>query len=177
MSILKDSGNRREFETGAVRDMAEGKGRYDLLPWYGIREVALQCEYGAVKYGERNVDKGIPQKFLIDSAFRHLSKYASGETDEDHLRAAGWNILWALQQRTTHPELIEAPLPGVGLRTTDDRKHEFHEEAKKDTDDTYLFVNNIKIPAPVVPDMLRYSTPCNCTSDDTRSQIGKERFE
>lgn len=31
MEIL-DSGNRREFETGAVRDMAEGKGRLDLLP-------------------------------------------------------------------------------------------------------------------------------------------------
>jgi len=30
-SIL-DSGNRREFETGAVRDMGEGKGRCDLLP-------------------------------------------------------------------------------------------------------------------------------------------------
>lgn len=29
---LKDSGNRREFETGAVRDMAEGKGRCDLMP-------------------------------------------------------------------------------------------------------------------------------------------------
>ena len=29
---IKDSGNRREFDTGAVRDMAEGKGRCDLLP-------------------------------------------------------------------------------------------------------------------------------------------------
>lgn len=29
---IKDSGNRREFETGAVRDMAEGKGRCDLMP-------------------------------------------------------------------------------------------------------------------------------------------------
>lgn len=29
---IKDSGNRRTFESGAVRDMAEGKGRCDLLP-------------------------------------------------------------------------------------------------------------------------------------------------
>lgn len=29
---LKDSGERRSFETGAVRDKAEGKGRCDLLP-------------------------------------------------------------------------------------------------------------------------------------------------
>lgn len=30
--MLKDSGARREFTTGAVRDIAEGKGRCDLLP-------------------------------------------------------------------------------------------------------------------------------------------------
>lgn len=29
---IKDSGNRREFDSGAVRDIAEGKGRCDLLP-------------------------------------------------------------------------------------------------------------------------------------------------
>ena len=32
MAELKDSGVRREFESGAVRDIAEGKGRCDLLP-------------------------------------------------------------------------------------------------------------------------------------------------
>lgn len=29
---IKDSGNRRSFDTGAVRDMQEGKGRCDLMP-------------------------------------------------------------------------------------------------------------------------------------------------
>jgi hypothetical protein len=30
--MIKDSGTRREFGTGAVRDIQEGKGRCDLLP-------------------------------------------------------------------------------------------------------------------------------------------------
>lgn len=30
--MIKDSGERREFSTGAVRDIQEGKGRCDLLP-------------------------------------------------------------------------------------------------------------------------------------------------
>lgn len=30
--MIKDSGSRREFDTGAVRDIQEGKGRCDLLP-------------------------------------------------------------------------------------------------------------------------------------------------
>ena len=29
---IKDSGARREFESGAVRDIQEGKGRMDLVP-------------------------------------------------------------------------------------------------------------------------------------------------
>ena len=29
---IKDSGERRQFDTGAVRDIQEGKGRCDLLP-------------------------------------------------------------------------------------------------------------------------------------------------
>ena len=103
--MIKDSGERTEFSTGAVRDMKKGKGRMDLLPWYGIMEVSKHCEEGAEKYGEHNVDKGIPLHSLLDSASRHLAKVMCGETDEDHLRAAAWNILWALNQRTTHPEL------------------------------------------------------------------------
>ena len=30
--MIQDSGTRREFESGAVRDIQEGKGRCDLLP-------------------------------------------------------------------------------------------------------------------------------------------------
>lgn len=32
VSIIKDSGERRVFETGAVRDITEDKGRCDLMP-------------------------------------------------------------------------------------------------------------------------------------------------
>ena len=79
---IKDSGERTEFTTGAVRDMHAGKGRFDLLPWHAIHEVAKHCEEGALKYGERNVDRGIPQHSFIDSATRHLVKYIHNETDE-----------------------------------------------------------------------------------------------
>ena len=36
---IKDSGDRTEFDTGAVRDMREGKGRCDLMPL----EVVAKC--------------------------------------------------------------------------------------------------------------------------------------
>ena len=108
MEIL-DSGNRREFETGAVRDMAEGKGRMDLLPWAAIMEVSKHCEAGAVKYGEHNIDKGIPTHSLCDSAARHLAKYLDGWEDEPHLLAATWNLLWAIQMTLKKPEMVDTP--------------------------------------------------------------------
>lgn len=128
--MIKDSGDRTEFETGAKRDMHAGKGRMDLLPWYGIMEVSKHCEEGALKYGEHNVDKGIPLHSLLDSAARHLAKYMVGMNDEDHLRAACWNLLWALNQRETHPEL-------------DDRFAVKVEEAREDKED-YRFSTEVK---------------------------------
>ena len=106
---IADSGDRTKFETGAVRDMHGGKGRFDLLPWAAIWEVARHCENGAVKYGERNVNRGIPVHSLLDSAFRHLCRYMEGETDEPHLVAAAWNILWAIWMEIKHPNMQDIP--------------------------------------------------------------------
>lgn len=44
---IKDSGNRTEFSTGAVRDIQEGKGRCDLMPLDVIGEV-LAGGHGAI---------------------------------------------------------------------------------------------------------------------------------
>lgn len=106
---IKDSGERTTFSTGAVRDMHEGKGRMDLLPWAAIIEVSKHCENGAKKYGEHNVDRGIPTHSLLDSAMRHAAKYLDGQDDEDHLLAAAWNLLWAVQMRCKNPECVDTP--------------------------------------------------------------------
>lgn len=119
VSMIKDSGNRREFETGAKRDCAEGKGRFDLMPWAAIMEVSKHCENGAKKYGEHNVDKGLPISSFMDSAMRHLAKHIDGWTDEPHLLAAAWNILWAIQTEIKHPELIDIPWKDEKLTNED----------------------------------------------------------
>lgn len=106
---IKDSGDRTQFESGAVRDMHEGKGRMDLLPWAAIMEVSKHCENGAKKYGEHNVDRGIPTSSLCDSAARHLAKYLEGWVDEPHLVSAAWNLLWAIQMEIKHPEVVNTP--------------------------------------------------------------------
>ena len=48
---IRDSGNRRSFDSGAVRDIAKGKGRCDLLPLgvanYVIDEITGEDCYGS----------------------------------------------------------------------------------------------------------------------------------
>lgn len=114
MFEIKDSGDRTQFKDSqgndiGQRDMHIGKGRLDLLPCTAILELAKHCENGALKYGERNVDKGIPQHSFIDSGLRHLFKYLRGDRDENHLVAALWNIAWCVEQEYTKPHLQDIP--------------------------------------------------------------------
>ena len=169
---VHDSGERREFASGARRDMAEGKGRCDLLPfdevaavisafrkewfahggvrpaqrdteeaflksvnpmvgtefdftrseyrraileaagkfafivWDGIEtavlDLAVHFEVGALKYEDRNWEKGVPAHSFLDSAVRHYLKWQRGDRDEDHASACLWNLVclaWTLKNR------------------------------------------------------------------------------
>jgi hypothetical protein len=111
---IKDSGERTQFydkdgnET-AVRDMHEGKGRFDLLPMCVLTRLAQHYENGCKKYGDRNWEKGIPCHSFADSAFRHLVKYMDGWDDEDHLISAIWNLCGLAWNEEKRPDLMDIP--------------------------------------------------------------------
>ena len=110
MTKLPDSGKRAEFATGAVRDRAPGKGRFDLLSPKAENRMALRAEGGAIKYKDgRNWEKGMPWSEFVDSAKRHINQYLSGDNTEDHLAAAAWNICALMHMEETHPELCDIP--------------------------------------------------------------------
>lgn len=90
--ITKDSGERRKFNTGAQRDVVDGKGRYDLISPIMIERLAKLLQRGAEKYNDRNWEKGMPLSVYMDSGMRHLFKFLEGHKDEDHLIAAIWNL-------------------------------------------------------------------------------------
>jgi len=108
-TCFKDGGCRTEFGTGAVRDTAEQKGRFDLLPADAIRQLARVMETGCQKYGDRNWEQGIPLYRFVDSALRHLCCLLAGMTDEPHLPMAMWNIACAIQ---TEIWIRRGELPG-----------------------------------------------------------------
>jgi hypothetical protein len=107
-STIKDSGRREDFSTGSRRDIRDGKGRFDLLPARALFRIARHFEAGAKKYGDRNWEKGQPLSRYLDSALRHLACHMRGDRDEDHLAAAGWNILCLID---TYERVSENKLP------------------------------------------------------------------
>ena len=109
MYNILDSGERTEFESGAVRDMHEGKGDMASLPNSAILRLSKHYESGAKKYGRWNYTKGIPVSSFLDSALRHIFKYLDGWDDEDHMSAAAFNILGAMEMEAKHKELIDIP--------------------------------------------------------------------
>ena len=90
--VIKDSGERREFETGAVRDIQEGKGRCDLLPldmvgrllnWKDtsyadeiIYNISRYAETSEVTYIERAIKEACATfKWTIPHAMLEVSKH------------------------------------------------------------------------------------------------------
>ena len=110
MTELKDSGDRTEFPSGAVRDLSENKGDMASIPWESILRLSRHYEKGAKKYKRWNFRAGIPLSSYIDSACRHLAKYQCGCDDEDHLSAAAFNVLGAMLVEEIQPELIDLPM-------------------------------------------------------------------
>jgi hypothetical protein len=89
---MKFSGVKDEYDTGATRDKAKGKGRYDLISTHMLRRLAVVYETGAVNHGDRNWENGLPHSRLYNSAMRHSQQALAGDTDEDHLAQAIWNL-------------------------------------------------------------------------------------
>ena len=85
----------------------------DMLKLHGFAQMCMDLSVhyknGALKYAERNWEKGIPIHSFIDSAIRHLCKEILGWTDEPHLIACVWNVVGALYTLETYPWLQDLP--------------------------------------------------------------------
>lgn len=66
INMLPDSGARKEFDSGAVRDIGEGKGRMDLIPISELIQLTQPCD--CIQGSMRSVDGFLQTKHSV-----HLS--------------------------------------------------------------------------------------------------------
>lgn len=98
-SGLADSGARKAYPTGALREPGKDLEAFWMIPYEPLRRLAVVYGKGAIKYAPRNWQKGLPLSSFLNSAQRHLSKLAEGRRDEDHASMAAWNLFgytWTL---------------------------------------------------------------------------------
>ena len=76
--MIKDSGTRYEFNTGAVRDIQEGKGRCDLLP---LDILAVRLESTVLSFIDEYIQEG-----YIDSLWYALDAFI-GKDDKQFCSA------------------------------------------------------------------------------------------
>ncbi len=93
---INDSGERQQFTSGMVRDVATDKTDYSLvLDGPMFQRWAEHLTNGAKKYAKRNWMKANGQAEydrFKESALRHFIQWFRGDTDEDHASAVFFNI-------------------------------------------------------------------------------------
>lgn len=96
------------FQSGATRS-SELKGLcYYLISPVALRRLAATCQEGSRKYSPFNCEKGFPifgEEGLFDHAIKHLYAFAWGDTSEDHLGHALWNVCMMIHSQECWPEL------------------------------------------------------------------------
>ena len=94
--LLKDSGQRQQFDSGMVRDTTTDKIDYSLaLDGPMFERLAVHLTKGAQKYSKRNWMQANGQAELDrfrESAIRHFIQWLHGDTDEDHAAAVFFNV-------------------------------------------------------------------------------------
>lgn len=127
---LKDSGERREFDSGMQRDTSEGKINFLLVrPGPMFRRWAAHMTLGMMKY-DRDRKPGEPRNWTLasgeaelerfqESACRHFEQWLAGETDEDHAAAVFFNINGAelVKQRLAQVRTVHGLIRVTARRT------------------------------------------------------------
>jgi hypothetical protein len=98
---VKDSGKRRAYKSGMVRDVSEGKVQYHRL-FHGIlvERICAHLTKGAVKYPDNengtpnwmNANSQAELNRFRESAARHFAQWMRGDVDEDHFSACLFNM-------------------------------------------------------------------------------------
>lgn len=119
--VIEYSGIDDVYTTGAKRETKIGKGRMDLLPMDALIRLSKHFETGAIHYGDRNWEKGIPMHQYIDSSLRHICNYMEGKDNEDHLCAAAWNLMCAMWTEDNLPSMQDIPSRLKQRRSPDEK--------------------------------------------------------
>lgn len=80
------------YSSGATRNNDAESERFDLISPYADQRKAKVYAEGALSHGERNWEKGMPVKVILNHAKRHLNMWERGDRSEDHIAKVAWGM-------------------------------------------------------------------------------------
>lgn len=112
-----------ESSTGALRE-ALGVPYFRQVPLEAVAAGATSLEYGAIKYANRNWEKGLPWQQMIDSLRRHLDDFERRKDYDDAFNGSGLHQVCMIMASAMM--LSASVIRGIG---EDDRLPELRDEA------------------------------------------------
>ena len=115
-----------EENKGGVKNDA-GKPRFDLIPPLPLLELAKLYATGAVKYAERNMEKGLKFGRVFAAMMRHAWKWWAGqkydeEDGQHHLISVIWCALTLFELERNRPEFDDRPDYAKPLKEKEDEE-------------------------------------------------------
>jgi len=117
MSELRKKHKERASSDPAVKGDGD-KLRFDLVPIEAMEEVAKVYTVGAVKYEDRNWEKGMKWSRMYAAMERHAKAFWRGETYDPetgihHMAHAAWNCLALIHYTMFKPEFDDRPVHAI----------------------------------------------------------------
>ena len=99
-------------ETGGAK--GQKLARFDLLPWDVLWQLAEHYGRGALKYEDRNWERGYPFSLSIAALGRHFAQFCSGEdvdseTGSHHMLAVMFHAAALIRNADAHPDMDDRP--------------------------------------------------------------------
>lgn len=94
----RQNDHRQRAQDGGGLRYADGKCRVELIPPEWPWALGMVLTRGAIKYADRNWERGMAWSYMIGSTLRHVFKFICGErydkeSGNHHLAHAAWNCL------------------------------------------------------------------------------------
>lgn len=81
--------------------------RFDLIPPRALRRLAVVAAGVALRWGGLRSERSTPASQFVNHALRHVNLWLVGDTAEDHLAHAAWNLAQVMHLEGTRPDLVD----------------------------------------------------------------------
>jgi hypothetical protein len=115
---MSDAGEVRHKDPDTGAEKGAKLARFDLIPVRPLWALAEHYGRGALKYADRNWERGYSWSFSFAALMRHAWAFWRGEdtdpeTGSPHMAAVAWHAFVLMEYARTHPEKDDRPKPPV----------------------------------------------------------------